>query len=156
MTSLVIRIEEAQPVTGRWYGASGSSAAVTVARAPSAIAAVIGPPGPASDQLTVIAAEPLGGQRAVTADGYLCLPTLLDRLLGITKHAGTTGDVVAVQDRGLMEDASWNWTPNAPVFITGAGVLTQTPPVSGAVRRIAWAVSATGINIDLIVPIQLT
>ncbi|MEM9968501.1 MAG: hypothetical protein AAF755_10405 [Pseudomonadota bacterium] len=119
------------------------------------IAAVVGPPGPAGNAKTVVAAEPLGGHRAVTVDGYLADQLTLARLAGITKAAGALGALVEYQRDGFMSEPSWNWTPNQPIFVGAFGVLTQTPPVTGSVRRVAWPVSPTEINIDLFIPIQL-
>ena len=40
-----------------------------------------------------------------------------------------------------------------PIFIGASGVLTQNPSTSGLLRRIAWAVSATAINVDIMPPV---
>lgn len=102
---------------------------------------------------TVLAAEPLGGHRAVTVTGFHANPEDADLLAGITSAAGVLGSTVDVTVKGLMSEPSWNWTPGQPVFIGSLGVLTQIPSTTGLIRRIAWAVSATEINVDLMPPI---
>lgn len=109
-----------------------------------------GLPGSAT---SVVAQEALGGHRAVTADGFLAGPEDADRFGGITLHAGATGETVDVAVKGLIEESSWSWTPDQPIFIGALGVLTQTPSTSGLVRRIAWAMSATTINVDIMPPV---
>jgi hypothetical protein len=113
----------------------------------------IGPQGPSGTTTTVIAAEALGGHRAVTVQGLHCSPSTADELAGVTTGATALGDVATYISAGLMEESSWNWTPGQPVFLGAAGVLTQTPLTSGPVRRIAWAVAPTKINVDFLPPI---
>ncbi len=122
---------------------------------PAAIVGVIGPPGPPGDARTVTAAEALGGHRAITVDGRHATTVTLDRLAGISTAAGAVGTLVPYVAAGPLSEPSWAWTPGLPLFVTGAGVLTQTAPSSGVARRVAWAVSATLINIDPFPTIQL-
>lgn len=65
------------------------------------------------------------------------------------------GGQVTVQTYGPMEEPSWTWTPDAPIFVGLAGALTQTRPTSGFVLEIATALSATMIFIDPKPPIVL-
>lgn len=109
-----------------------------------------------SDKESVIAAEPLGGHRAVTADGLHATPQTLDRLVGITLGAGPLGAAVQYVSRGLLTEPSWAWQADAPVFVGLSGVLTQTPPATGPARRVAWALSATEINVDFFPTIKLS
>jgi len=156
MANLTITVEAAPRISGRWYGETGQTSAIARTN-PSAVVSIIGPrgvPGPAANQVTVTAQEALGGHRAVTADGFHATPALLDKLAGISTGAASIGETATLQRSGLMAEPSWTWTPDAPVFVTAAGVLTQTPP-SGTARRVAWAISATEINIDLFPIIQL-
>lgn len=112
-----------------------------------------GPQGPPGNALMVVAAEPLGGHRVVTASGFLCGPENANAAVGITKTASVTGDTSEVVVQGIMEEASWSWTPEAPIFVGSAGVLTQTTPSSGLIRRVGWATSPTTINVDFLPPI---
>jgi hypothetical protein len=142
-----------------WFGQTQDTLAAIEKNGRLAVASVIGPAGPKGDpgdKESVTAAEPLGGHRAVTADGLHATPQTLDRLVGITLGAGQLGAAVQYVSRGLMAEASWAWQAGAPVFVGLAGVLTQTPPASGPARRVAWALSATEINVDLHPIIQLS
>lgn len=104
----------------------------------------------------VVAAEALGGHRVVTVDGYHANPEDADRIAGVTNAAGSLGASVVTTVKGLMTEGSWNWIPNQPIFIGANGVLTQNPSTSGLIRRIAWAISATQINVDFMPPILQT
>ena len=111
-----------------------------------------GPPGPSGGggggATTVLAAQALGGQRVVTVTGFHASPADANAIAGITKAAGAIGTNVEIVVQGLMSEPSWTWTPAAPVFVGLLGVLTQSPPASGNLRRVAWALSATTINVD--------
>ena len=108
-----------------------------------------GSPGLSGGATTVLAGQALGGQRVVTVTGFHASPADANAIAGITKAAGLTGTAVEIVVQGLMSEPSWTWTPAAPVFVGLLGVLTQLPPVSGNLRRVAWALSATTINVDL-------
>jgi len=100
----------------------------------------------------VSSVTPLSALRCVTGDGRYCDPTDLSTvgMAGITLTAGTT---VAARFAGRMTDAGWTWTPGAPIYCGVAGVLTQTPPATGWLRRVAEAVSATEIIVSIHQPI---
>lgn len=95
-----------------------------------------GPPGPAGGQAVMLAAGmTLGGHRivrssSVGAVGYADSRVAAhgDDVLGMTLHAAMAGTVVNVQGSGLVEEPSWNWVPNEPVFLFGEGTLSQEPP----------------------------
>ena len=125
-----------------------------VAQGPVQVAAAtLGLQGPPGAGLAVLAAEALGGHRVVTADGLHCTPQDADRAIGITTGAAALGQSASVLPSGPMTEPSWTWTPGLPLFIGAAGVLTQTAPPTGKVRRIAFALTATLINIDFLPPI---
>lgn len=102
---------------------------------------------------TVVAAEALGGHRAVTVDGFHASPADANELAGVSLTSGIVGATVDVVVKGLMEEGSWNWTPGQPVFIGSNGVLTQNPSTAGLIRRIAWAMTPTSLNVDILPPI---
>lgn len=106
-----------------------------------------GPPGSAVGEV-VTAAEPLGGNRVVTASGFHADSLEARFVLGITTAAIAQGAQGAVRRSGVMVELSWSWTPGAPLFIGPAGILTETPPSDGPVRRLAVALTATSILID--------
>lgn len=99
----------------------------------------------------IIALEPVGAYRAVGYDGLYTQPDSdsLSLYAGVTRMATVAGDPINVVRSGFLFESTWNWTPNAPIFITTNGVLTQTQPTAGnPVRRIGWAISATELNLD--------
>ena len=101
--------------------------------------------------VAVTTAEAVGAYRAIGYNGLYTQPTVdsLSGYAGVTKVAVSSGNTANVVRAGLMTEGGWSWTPNAPVFIGADGVLTQTPPTFGnPVRRIAWAISATQLNLD--------
>lgn len=106
-------------------------------------------------RISVQAAEPLGSHRIVTVDGFLATPSTLDKIVGVTSAAAILGTQANVMSKGKIEELSWNWIPNAPLFLGALGTLTQAVPV-GNVRRVAWAMSPTTIYVDLMPPISQT
>ena len=97
----------------------------------------------------VVAAEPIGSGRVVTGSGLHATAATLDLALGISRTSAMVGAEVEVQYAGLMEDSAWAWTPAAPIFCGAAGVLTQTPPAAGNIRRVAWAMEPQKIMVGL-------
>lgn len=95
---------------------------------------------------------PLSALRCVTGDGRYCDPDDITTvgLAGITLTAGTT---VNARFAGRMIDAGWTWTPGLPIYCGANGVLTQTPPATGWLRRVAEAVSPTEIIVSIHQPI---
>lgn len=95
-----------------------------------------GPAGPSgTTSVTFWADQPLGGHRLVAADGagglrYADCARYEDMLslLGMTLHAAAAGDVIAVQRYGIIEESTWSWTPDLPVYLGHDGVPTQTLP----------------------------
>jgi hypothetical protein len=100
--------------------------------------------------VTVTAQEVVNAFRAIGYDGRFTQPTAesLSNYAGVTRMATVAGDPINVVRSGLMTETGWNWTPNQPIFISNQGVLTQTLPTGGPIRRIGWAVSPTQINLD--------
>lgn len=112
-----------------------------------------GAPGPSGGERTVVASEALGGHRAVTVDGRHAESASANILAGITTSAVAVGGSVVVVSAGRISESSWSWAPDAPIFLGPAGTLTQTPPSSGLIRRVAWAITPTQINVDFMPPI---
>jgi hypothetical protein len=122
-----------------------------------------GPAGSAVDTATVgearIADGNVGGHRAVIATAVGVAHANASnvaharKVYGITLGAADSGDEVQVVTRGRMQEAGWNWTPDAPIFFNGAGVLTQTVPTDVYVVRVGTALSATVIFVEIGEPI---
>ncbi len=124
-----------------------------------------GPPGPPGElgqaYVEFPAAVPIGGHRAVRLLGGAAIYTdntsLPDAnlVLGITRGAADAGALAQIQFNGLMAEPSWAWTPDLPVFVGVAGVLTQTPPTSGFSLIVGIATRADQIFIGAKAPIVL-
>lgn len=70
-------------------------------------------------------------------------------ILGISRNAGTTGNLVQVVTSGLLTDSSWNWTVNKYIFLGSNGILTQSVPASGYLVFLGTAVSPTSFNLNI-------
>lgn len=113
--------------------------------------------GGAASAIALVAGEALGGHRAVyvASDGSArhasaSLPAQAVALAGITTGAAALGETASVQTAGRIVEPSWTWTPG-PVYLGESGLLTQTPPTTGAVKEIGVALAAT----ELLIRIQL-
>lgn len=107
------------------------------------------------------AAGGLGGHRAVRLvageASYADNTNVPDAnlVLGVTRGAVVAGDLAQIQVTGLMTESSWAWTPDAPVFVGAAGVLTQPAPASGFALMVGIATAADQILIGARMPIVL-
>lgn len=99
-------------------------------------------------RVSVVAAEALPGHKVVTASGFLANQQDADVLLGITTSAVSPAGIAEVVFKGVINESSWNWVPNSPLFLGNLGNITQTPSSSGKIRRIGIALSPTSINVD--------
>lgn len=103
----------------------------------------------------------LGGNRVVRLDAgdvvYADNTVAADanRVLGITTGAVSLGAPARIQVSGLMTEVSWSWTPDAPIFLSTTGLLTQAPPTSGFSLIVGFATSATQMFIGPKTPIAL-
>lgn len=107
---------------------------------------------------TVVAAEALGGHRAVTVDGYYAgndIAGHAGKILGITTGAASAGAVATVQTHGKLTEPSWNWLIGSMVFLSTNGQLTQTPPTDGFRIILGRPVTATTLFVDISEPINL-
>lgn len=117
---------------------------------------VPGPQGePGQSGVLVTAAVPLGGHRVVTVFGQYAEPGDEDILAGITTGAVSAGAQTYAVREGIIEESSWSWTPSQPIFVASSGLLTQSAPTSSRIRRVAWALTSTTINVDFFPAIEL-
>ena len=116
-----------------------------------------GPPGAAGGTMDLVAGIDLSGHRVVATDanGQLAYSSGLYGV-GITQGASMAGDVATIRYGGMMDEPTWTWIPDQPIFQTGAGYLTQTPPSSGFVRQVGVALSATSMKVEFSPAIVLT
>jgi len=112
-----------------------------------------GPSG-ASSSYIYTAGEILGGHRAIIIDNNLAYYadctnlSHINKPIGISNNASALGGEVTVVFFGEMEEVSWNWDIDKPIWISTNGLLTQTTPVTGFLCIIAFPVTATKIFID--------
>lgn len=106
--------------------------------------------------LTVLAGENLGGNRVVyIADGRAFYAdsdnlTCSNASVGITNGAAVLDDIINIQTSGYMQEPSWKWSTNLPLFLGVNGLLTQTMPTTGFSQIIGIVTS----SIEIIIQIQ--
>lgn len=99
-------------------------------------------------QTTKNAGTAIGGHRAVkVVAGLLQYASKDDNpsaesVYGITINAGNIGDPIDVVLSGEIQEASWSWTQNLPIYLSTSGQLTQTAPTTGAVVELGIAVTS--------------
>lgn len=77
-----------------------------------------------------------------------------NRVLGVTTHAATATAEIAIQLSDVMAEVSWSWEPNAPVFLSSDGMLTQDINSTGLFfLQVGTALSATKLLIDKQIPV---
>lgn len=74
---------------------------------------------------------------------------------GITTSAVNIGEDVLVTISGDVEEVSWTWELNKPIFLGNNGLMTQTVPSTGFLLQIGYPVSATKMIVDIKMPISL-
>ena len=101
------------------------------------------------EKIDVTAGVSLGGHRAVYVQDRMALyassddDLSCDLLTGITMHYADQGSLIKVHTDGEVQESSWNWEPDRPVFLGLMGMLTQTPPAAGAIVQIGLALEPT-------------
>ena len=111
-----------------------------------------------SDTVAVTAAENLGGHRIVTVEGYYAskdTATDKNKVLGMTTGAASIGSEATVQVSGFIEESSWNWNVDLPVFLSTDGQLTQSAITSGFSLIVGKPRTATNMFISISEPIIL-
>lgn len=76
-------------------------------------------------------------------------------VFGITSTAGLAGENVQVIEFGEVEDASFNFPLNAPLFLGANGKVTDVPPVTGVLTQIGHSLGAGKIFLNIQDPICL-
>lgn len=75
---------------------------------------------------------------------------------GITTGAVNIDDDVLVTISGDVEEISWTWELNKPIFLGNNGQMTQIVPSTGFLLQIGYPVSATKMIVDIKMPISLS
>lgn len=112
-----------------------------------------GPPGGAV--VTYTAGENLSAGRLVILQSGTVRyfqpanPAHAGRAFGVTKTSATNGQTVQVQVAGVLSDAAFSFTPDAPVYARADGELFATPSGTGIVQFVGTALSANSVNINI-------
>lgn len=74
---------------------------------------------------------------------------------GMSLDNVAAGAECRVQLLGILDNATWPWTPGSPLYVLPGGVMEHTPPTTGIVHRVAVAITATTILMLPEAPVQL-
>ena len=112
-----------------------------------------------SGNITRVAGEDIGGNRAIRSDGFYADNTdnldLASSCIGISIGAVSTSQSISIKITGIMTEPTWSWASSSPVYLGINGVLTQTPPIAGYVQQLGIALSATELLIEVEQPIEV-
>jgi hypothetical protein len=107
---------------------------------------------------------PIGGHRVLALDNTgkavyadsASLP-LTQRVVGVSTSSTDAGVDAPIQTYGVMEEPSWNWVVELPVFLGTNGTLTQIPPTSPSKASIVvgFPTSPTTLFINIQQPILI-
>lgn len=61
--------------------------------------------------------------------------------IGLATNSASAGQDVIVKTAGLIEDASFTFILNSPIFIGSNGQLTQIFPTTGYIKIIGWPIT---------------
>ena len=114
-----------------------------------------GIPGPAGGAaISITAGEDLGGQRAVITTNGLAYyadnsnPDHSNIVLGITLGAVSAGDSASIVTLGELSGL-FGLTPNAPIYLSNNGVLTQVAPVTGFIQQLGTAIVSDRMLVNI-------
>ena len=123
---------------------------------------VTGPPGPSGgggDTATAAENIPVYSVVALRSTGARKANTTVAAnrwaACAIATSSATTGQTFTIKTSGSITDAAWAWVPDAPIYCTTTGALTQTAPVTGWLRVVAHAETTSRIFVQIHQPIQL-
>lgn len=108
------------------------------------------------------AGQSISGHRAVLVgtDGLVRYasaqnPDHLGRVGGVAMNAGLPGDEIRFVSFGDLEEPSWDWDVDLPVYLGADGHLTQTEPVTGFLQIIGMPAGPTKLFVDIQPPFIL-
>lgn len=71
-------------------------------------------------------------------------------LVGISRAVAGAGQPVALARNGEeLGTPVWSWRPRQPIYLGGAGALTQVPPATGYPMIVGWAVSQQALRVGV-------
>lgn len=74
---------------------------------------------------------------------------------GIAINAGNIGDTIKILSFGVVEDSSFIFGINEPIYLSVDGEITATPPSSGYLVKIGYGLGSGAIFIKIEKPIAL-
>jgi len=77
------------------------------------------------------------------------------KVLGLSLQSGNIGDEIEVLLFGKVEDNSFSFTLNEPLFLTSNGQITSTAPTSDFSVNIGHSLGVGAIFIDIKEPIEI-
>lgn len=102
-------------------------------------------------EVEYIAHEDIATFDMVTADGYKADSSNLShasKVLGISKTTTANGFTGTATVDGKVVNGAWSWTIGAQIFLNGTSI-SEIPPITGFVLRVAKATKADTIVIDI-------
>lgn len=74
---------------------------------------------------------------------------------GVSINAGILGDIIKILSFGIIEDASFLFGVNEPLYLGTNGEITNIPPTTGYLTKIGYGLGAGSIYIKIEKPITL-
>jgi hypothetical protein len=82
-------------------------------------------------------------------------PFHANKIIGMTTQAAINGEI-GIQTAGELEEPSWSWILDIPIWLSTDGLLSQTPPSTGFCLIIGFPITATKMFINIREPIFLS
>jgi hypothetical protein len=99
------------------------------------------------------AGETISALKCVQGDSdskiYICSNIDAFAVMGVAISSATIGGMVNVRTSGLLEDSSWNWIEDIPIFCSTDGILSQTPPTEGYMVQMGVPKTPTSMVINI-------
>jgi hypothetical protein len=102
-------------------------------------------------EVEYVAHEDIDEFDIVTADGYVADSgnvSMAQKVLGMSKTTTANGLTGTATVDGKVTNGAWSWTVGAQIFLNGTSI-SETPPTTGFVLRVAKATKADTIVIDI-------
>lgn len=101
-----------------------------------------------------------GHRMVILEDGlaYYADCTILShahRVVGMTTGASIEGNSVTILPFGIIEESSWNWELNIPIWLQENGLISQSPPLTGFCLVIGTPINPTSLFLHIREPIIL-
>lgn len=95
---------------------------------------------------SVVIYDPSGNVIKASADNVLHM----NKVVGITTGASLISAPATIRSSNLMEESTWTWTQDQPIFLGLNGLLTQTVPIGAVFSQVLGiAIAPTRIIINI-------